>query len=80
MEKIDKLERIFEMQACFQKDLVNRRHLEDIVLLRDTRDFFPNDIIDHTGAVHWMHDQIPNAEHGKSFPFPVRAVPGFPLL
>ena len=30
MEKIDKLERIFEMQACFQKDLVNRRHLEDI--------------------------------------------------
>ena len=30
MEKIDKLERIFEMQACFQKDLVNRRNLQDI--------------------------------------------------
>ncbi len=30
MEKIDKLERIFEMQACFQNDLVNRRNLQDI--------------------------------------------------
>ena len=30
MEKIDKLERIFEMQACFQNDLVNRRSLQDI--------------------------------------------------
>ena len=30
MEKIDKLERIFEMQACFQNDLVKRRHLDDI--------------------------------------------------
>ena len=30
MEKTDKLERIFEMQACFQKDLVNRRNLQDI--------------------------------------------------
>ena len=30
MEKVDKLERIFEMQACFQKDLVARRNLQDI--------------------------------------------------
>lgn len=30
MDKIDKLERIFEMQACFQNDLVNRRNLQDI--------------------------------------------------
>ena len=30
MEKVDKLERIFEMQACFQNDLVNRRNLQDI--------------------------------------------------
>ena len=30
MEKMDKLERIFEMQSCFQKDLVNRRNLQDI--------------------------------------------------
>ena len=30
MEKMDKLERIFEMQACFQNDLVNRRNLQDI--------------------------------------------------
>ncbi len=30
MEKTDMLARIFEMQACFQKDLVARRHLEDI--------------------------------------------------
>ncbi len=30
MEKTDKLERIFEMQACFQKDLIARRHLQDI--------------------------------------------------
>ena len=27
---MDKLERIFEMQACFQNDLVKRRHLDDI--------------------------------------------------
>ena len=27
---MDKLERIFEMQACFQNDLVNRRNLQDI--------------------------------------------------
>lgn len=26
----DKLERIFEMQACFQRDLVSRRRLENI--------------------------------------------------
>ena len=30
MEKTDMLARIFEMQACFQKDLVARRYLEDI--------------------------------------------------
>ena len=30
MEKIDKLERIFEMQACFQRDLVSRRNLQGI--------------------------------------------------
>ncbi len=27
---MDKLERIFEMQECFQKDLINRRSLQDI--------------------------------------------------
>ena len=30
MEKVDKLERIFEMQSCFQKDLISRRKLDDI--------------------------------------------------
>lgn len=30
MEKVDKLERIFEMQSCFQKDLISRRQLDDI--------------------------------------------------
>lgn len=30
MEKVDKLERIFEMQSCFQKDLISRRQLNDI--------------------------------------------------
>lgn len=30
MEKIDKLERIFEMQAFFQNDLIKRRQLEGI--------------------------------------------------
>ena len=30
MEKIDKLERIFEMQEYFQKDLIARRKLQDI--------------------------------------------------
>ena len=52
------------------------RHLEDIVFLCDPSDFFLDDIVDNAGAVHRMHDQIPNAEHGKSFSFPVRAVTG----
>ena len=44
------------------------RHFEHIVVLCTPRDLFLNDGVDHAGPMHWMNDQIPNAEHGKLLP------------
>ena len=50
-------------------------HFKDIVLLGGTRHPFLNNVVNNAGAVHGMHDKIPDPEHDKPFSFPVRVEP-----
>ena len=60
--------------AVFRRDLerqAGNRHPKNIKLNKVMADFFLNNAVDHTGAVHRMHDLIPHTKHDTHFLPPV---------